>query len=406
MLLETLLCTFFGVSVGIFTGLTPGIHINLISLLIISFSPFLLRILSPTSLGVFIICMAITHTFLDSLPGIYLGAPDESQVLNVLPGHRMLLKGEAHNAVKLTVIGSFGCLILALISIPFTIKLMHTAYPLIKNHIGYALIIIMLFMIFREKRIKKIINAFFMFLTAGVFGLIVLNIHTLNQPLFPLLSGLFGLSMLIISLMDKTNIPEQNLDKKLEIKKSILAKSIFAGTFVATIAGFLPGFGSSQAAILGQQIVSFGEDIGEKGFMIMVGGINTANMLTSIATAYILGKARNGAVLAINEILGVIDLRAMIIFLITLLIASGIAVMLALKISKIFSRLVVKVNYTLLVSTIILFIIILTIYFDGFVGLSILIVSSSIGILATKLGVGKNHLMGCLILPVILYFVV
>ena len=163
MLLETLLCTFFGVSVGIFTGLTPGIHINLISLLIISFSPFLLRILSPTSLGVFIICMAITHTFLDSLPGIYLGAPDESQVLNVLPGHRMLLKGEAHNAVKLTVIGSFGCLILALISIPFTIKLMHTAYPLIKNHIGYALIIIMLFMIFREKRIKKIINAFFMF---------------------------------------------------------------------------------------------------------------------------------------------------------------------------------------------------------------------------------------------------
>ena len=406
MLLETLLCTFFGVSVGIFTGLTPGIHINLISLLIISFSPFLLRILSPTSLGVFIICMAITHTFLDSLPGIYLGAPDESQVLNVLPGHRMLLKGEAHNAVKLTVIGSFVCLILALISIPFTIKLMHTAYPLIKNHIGYALIIIMLFMIFREKRIKKIINAFFMFLTAGVFGLIVLNIHTLNQPLFPLLSGLFGLSMLIISLMDKTNIPEQNLDKKLEIKKSILAKSIFAGTFVATIAGFLPGFGSSQAAILGQQIVSFGEDIGEKGFMIMVGGINTANMLTSIATAYILGKARNGAILAINEILGVIDLRAMIIFLITLLIASGIAVMLALKISKIFSRLVVKVNYTLLVSTIILFIIILTIYFDGFVGLSILIVSSSIGILATKLGVGKNHLMGCLILPVILYFVV
>jgi putative membrane protein len=406
MLLETLLCIFIGIFAGIITGLTPGVHINLISLIVVNFSPTLLRLISGTSLGVFIICMAITHTFLDSLPGIYLGAPDESQVLNVLPGHRMLLKGEAHNAVKLTIIGSLFCLLIALISIPFTIKAMDVIYPIVKNYIGYALIVIMIFMFLREKKLKKIINAMFMFLTAGVFGLVVFKIHTLNQPLFPLLSGLFGLSMLIISLMDKTIIPEQDLNKKLNIEKSVIIKSTISGTFVATIAGFLPGFGSSQAAILGQQLVSVGKDIGDKGFMIMVGGINTANMLTSIATAYILGKARNGAILAVNNIMGSIDFRALIIFLISLLIAAGVATVLALKISKLFSKVVAKVNYTILVSIIIIFIMILTIYFDGFLGLGILITSTAIGILATKLNVGKNHLMGCLILPVILYFVV
>jgi len=205
--------------------------------------------------------------------------------------------------------------------------------------------------------------------------------------------------------MDKTNIPEQQPDKELEIKTSVFAKSTIAGTFVATIAGFLPGFGSSQAAILGQQLVGFGEEIGDKGFLVMVGGINTANMLTSIATVFVLGKARNGAIIAVNKIIGIVDLRAVLIFLFALLAAAGIASILALKISRIFSKFVVKVNYTVLISMILLFIVVLTVYFDGFLGFAILAVATSIGVVATKLGVGKNHLMGCLILPVILYFV-
>ena len=403
MFLEIILATVLGIATGIFTGLTPGIHINLVSVLVVSFSPFLLTFFSPISLGVYIITMAITHTFLDALPGIYLGAPDESQVLNVLPGHRMLLAGEGHNAVKLTIIGSFGCLLLSLLFFPLTLKFMRSFYHIIEDYIGYILIILMMFMILREKKLEKILKALLMFTMAGVFGLIVLNIPTLNQPLFSLLSGLFGLSILLTSLMDKTNIPEQNPEQELDIEKPVLIKSTFAGTFVATLAGFLPGFGSSQAAILGQQIVG---DIGDKGFLIMVGGINTVNMLTSIGAIYVLGKARNGAILAINQIIGAIDLRAVIIFLIVLLIAGGIATILSLKISRIFSRLIVKVNYTLLVTTIILFIVILTIYFDGMLGLSILVTATSIGFLATKLGVGKNHLMGCLLLPVICYFMV
>lgn len=403
MFLEILFATFAGIATGIFTGLTPGIHINLVSVLVVSFSPFLLILFSPISLGVYIITMAITHTFLDALPGIYLGAPDESQVLNVLPGHRMLLAGEGHNAVKLTIIGSFGCFLLSLLFFPFTIYFMKGFYSTIEEYIGYILITLMCFMILREKKLEKILKALLMFTMAGILGLIVLNIPTLNQPLFSLLSGLFGLSILLTSLMDKTNIPAQNPEQELEIKKSVLAKSTFAGTGVATLAGFLPGFGSSQAAILGQQIVG---DIGDKGFLIMVGGINTVNMLTSIGAIYVLGKARNGAILAVNQIIGAIDLIEVIIFLMVLLIAGGIATILSLKISRMFSRLIVKVNYTMLVSIIMLFIVILTIYFDGILGLSILLLSTSIGFLATKLGVGKNHLMGCLLLPVILYFVV
>src|SRR3989338_11714332 len=118
MILEIFLALFLGVLCGIFSGLIPGIHVNLVSVLLVSFSAVLLTYTSPIVLAVFIISLAITHTFFDTIPTIYLGAPDEAQALNVLPGHRLLLKGLGHNAVIYTIIGSLGSLLLSLLFFP------------------------------------------------------------------------------------------------------------------------------------------------------------------------------------------------------------------------------------------------------------------------------------------------
>ena len=116
MFLEILLAIFCGCCAGIITGIIPGIHINLVSLLLVSLSGYMLGFTSPLVLAVFIISMAVTHTFLDPIPSIFLGAPDADQALNVLPGHRLLMQGMGYEAVKLTVIGSLLSLILTLIS--------------------------------------------------------------------------------------------------------------------------------------------------------------------------------------------------------------------------------------------------------------------------------------------------
>jgi len=61
MFLEFLIAALLGILAGIFTGLIPGIHINLVSLLVVSSSAYLLDIFSFTALGVFIISMAMNH---------------------------------------------------------------------------------------------------------------------------------------------------------------------------------------------------------------------------------------------------------------------------------------------------------------------------------------------------------
>lgn len=402
MFIEIIVTALLGILAGIFTGITPGIHINLVSLLVVSSSAYLLNIFSLPSLGVFIISMAITHTFLDTLPAIFLGAPESETALSVLPGHKLLLKGMGYEAVKLTIIGSLFSLIAALLFFPLFIFLVPRIYEKIQIYIGYGLIVIMVYMILMEKGPDKKFWAFVVFMLSGILGLIVLTLPNLGQPLFPLLSGLFGISMLIVSLMQKTEIPKQSITDQIKIPKMQSFKAVGAATLTGSLASFFPGLGPAQAAVIGSQIVGSLENY---AFLILVGGINTVNMAVSLVSLYTINKARNGAVLAIMELIHSIDLNILLLFIAATLFAGGIATFLTLYLSKFFIKIIEKVNYSKMCISVIAFITLMVFYFSSWLGLFILLVSTAIGIVPNVVNVKRSHSMGCLILPVILFFV-
>lgn len=403
MLTYILLATILGILCGVFTGLIPGIHVNLISLLLLSMSAYFLQITNPLVIAVFIIAMAVTHTFLDPIPSIFLGAPDADMALSVLPGHKLLLEGKGYEAVKLTVIGSLSSLIIILSIIPFMIPIIPIIYEFIQPHIGYILIFVVFYMtIIKENTIKHKAWALVLFLLSGVLGLITLNMPNLKQPLFPLLSGLFGTSSLILSLNQNVKIPKQSVSETINVSKKNKIKAISAAVFSGSLTGLFPGLGSAQAAIIGMQLVG---EIGNYAFMILIGGINTVNFVFSLVTLYTLQKARNGAVVVVLEIIKSIDIFQLITLLAVALIAGAIAAFLALKISKVFAKYIVKINYRILCISIITFIAMISFVFGQFIGLLILIVSTAVGLIAPLIGIKRSNAMGCLLLPVILYFV-
>ena len=397
MYLEILFLIIAGIFFGIITGLTPGIHINLISLLLLSISPLLLSYFSIISLAVFIIAMSITHTFLDSIPSIFLGAPEAATALGVLPGHRYLLKGNGLMALKLTIIGSFGALILSILLFPLLLPIIKFIYSMIKNYIGWLLLLVVIFMILRD---KFKIWALFIFLLSGIFGLLVFNLN-LKNPLFPMLSGLFGVSTLLISLSQNQKIPKQKYSTDIKLEPSKTLKALGSGQFSGFLTSMFPGLGAAQAAVLSMQITP---NLGDHGFMILIGSINTANFTMSLATLYVLNKARNGSVVAISKLMESFSLTHILLFLFTALIAGSASVFLALKIGKVFANLINKVNYRILIISIITFIVLLTIILTGPLGFFILIISTSIGIIPAIVKTTRTHGMGCLLLPVMIYF--
>ena len=136
MFLEILVAIFLGCLMGVLTGITPGLHINLVALILFSISPILLGYTNVIAVASFIIAMSITHTFTDFISATYLGAPADDTALAVLPAHRLLLEGMGHEAVKLTVIGSLLCLIITIILSPLLIMIVPLVFAYLKNYIA------------------------------------------------------------------------------------------------------------------------------------------------------------------------------------------------------------------------------------------------------------------------------
>lgn len=397
-MLNLILFSLAGICCGIFTGLVPGIHINLVSSTLIILSPVILEFVSPLQLASFIVAMSVTHTFLDTIPSIFLGAPDSDTALGVLPGHRLLLRGEGYNAVKLTIIGSLGGLIASSALFPAFFYIIVFTYESIQKYIGQALVLIVAYMILQTER--RLISLT-LFLASGILGIIVLNGSNLENPLFPLFSGLFGISTLIYSLKSRESIPKQKRTSKLVVTKTTLLRAVFSGQFSGFLTAVLPGLGASSAAVIAMQ---FNKKLGDYGFLILIGSISTVNFVLSLATFLAIDKARNGSIIAIQQLLESFDAAQCAKLIFCALASGAIAVMIGLFIAKNFARLMERVSYKHLLLFVITFIALLVALLTGWKGILILLVSTSLGLLPPILKCPRSTAMGCLLVPVIFYF--
>jgi putative membrane protein len=389
-----------GSAAGIITGITPGIHINLVAAFLLSISGVLMRYVDPLFIITIIVAMSIVHTFLDFIPSCFLGAPDESTIMAVMPAHKLLLEGRGFEAVKLATVGSFLGLLLTLMLLPFLLVAVPFIFSAVQDYIGILLLLIMAYMILKEQGARKKFWSFFVFAISGVMGILVFS-TSLKDPLFPMLSGLFGMSMLLTSLTQKVKIPEQRISDELVISKRELGKSVFAGTISGTLVSIFPGMGPAQAAILGNRLVGKVQD---HMYLVLVGAIGTVSMMLSLITLYTINKARNGSIVVVQKLFGQITLSNFLLLMSIALIAGSIGVLLTMYFTRIFSRMITKVNYTVLCGFVIILVTSLVFYFTGFLGSLVLSTATAIGIIPGVVNVGRNHAMGCLLLPIILYF--
>lgn len=395
MFLEILFFLFLGIFIGTITGLIPGLHPNTVFIITLSFLP-LLSGFPVQCVIVFVVSLAITNTFTDFLPSIIFGIPEPSTALSVLPAHKMLLMGRGYEALFLTVIGGLLVSLLTILLLPLMFYLLPVIYENIHNYIHIILIFIVLWMMLIEKGRNKLF-AVFVFFLVGFFGFISLNALPSEKVLFPALSGLFGLSTMIISLMSRTELPEQEITDNV---KCNYVRGTLASWLSGLLVGLLPGVGSAQAGIISSQI--FRSRL--KEFLMTLGGINTANMFFTLIVFYSLGKTRSGTTWMLSQITESIGFNDMLLIAFTCVVASSLSAVITIKLGKLILTEINYISYNKITISIILFITVSVAVFTGWIGLLILFTGMSIGLFAILLGLNRTHLMGFLILPTILFF--
>ena len=377
----------FGSSLGVLFGLIPGMHINLIAILLLNLN------FESRTVSLLILSIGVAQNFSESIQTTFFGTPTPQTAL--LPAQKMLKEGKGYLIIQKFVIGAlFGTIIAILIS-PALQWIIPIIYYTLKQFTYLILCAIILILILKEKTMRKKALAFLIAAFAGIFGLLVLNSHT-NQPLFLMLSSLFGTSALLNSLINKTNIPEQKIQAQ---EKSFESKTIIAsigGVVCLVMTTILPGIGGAQAAMLPSKILK----IKNEHYASLIGSIGTADFIISLITLSAIHKSRNGAIAIISTI--IMPTQTNIIFLFsTALITSGIAAILTLIAAKKIIKILNKINYSNLSFAILLFLIIIGAIFAGINGVLILITGTTIGLLTLTKELHRSHLMACLIIPII-----
>jgi putative membrane protein len=398
MILLIIFAAILGICAGIITGLAPGIHINFVALMLFVNSAWLLKFTTPIILAVFIVAMSISHAFFDFLPSILLGAPEESTALSVLPGHRLLLEGRGYEAIKITSMGGMIGIVIILMLFPVFTSILPFIYSIIKKFIPFVLILASAFLILREEKSKKVFALIF-FVLSGILGIFTLNNYIIKQPLFPLLTGLFGTSMLAISIKQKVKIPRQNFEVE-KIKKEEIGKAAFSSLIAGPLCSFLPGLGAGQAAVIGSQFYK----LSQRTFLLMLGIIGTLVTGLNFVALYAINKPRSGVSVIVGKLLD-INFSQLILLMVIMLIAGAISYLLILKISKKFIGWFEKVNYSLICKTILIILGVIAFFVSGIIGVVVLLAATFLGISANIAGIKKIQLMGCLMVPIILFYI-
>lgn len=396
---EILLAIILGIIAGTITGLIPGIHINLVATFLLVYFTVLIQFFEINHLIIFILCMGTIHTFVDFIPSILFGVPSSDTALSVLPAHKLVLEGKAYEAIFLSSIGSLFGLFFVYLTSPIFYFSLEYMYNSIKNYIPYLLIFTLVSLLLLEKKIKKIVYATIIITLSGALGMLILNTNLTNDPLLLLFTGLFGISSIFLSLKDENSIyPKQIFKLKFKVDREFL-KAISVGGICSSICSVSPGIGNSQAATLASL---FFKEIEAKIFIVVTSAINTINFTLSIITFYLIDRARNGAIVAISNIIEKINTQEMLLYLLIVFITAIVGFIVTLLIGKTSIKIITKLNFKIINYTLLILLFSVIFFLNSFIGIIILLCSASIGVLCVLLEVRRVHLMAVLLIPVIL----
>lgn len=403
-----------GSTLGAFTGLVPGIHVNTLAAIMLASYTSLFSAISafaePASVPVLvsscILSASVVHSFMDFIPSVFIGAPDADEALTMLPGHRLLMEGRGMVAVRAAAAGSaVGALSAVVLSVPIQYIMLNGAAGIMDRMTLFVVVFVAAVVVFSAEGLKGRFLALVLFLVSGMLG-IACGTGGLSSEglfgngtlLFPLLSGLFGIPPLL-NTVGRSGFPEQT-DHGVDPVGPLPG---LKGVLTGSIAGWFPGITATAGAALSASVQ---KEKRPEAFISLVASIGTVTSVFSLVTLSVTGSGRSGTSAVIKEIIGD-ELKgfcseSFILLLLTMCIATAIGYVLMLFSGHVMSGIADRINPRTMSAGALIAVTALVVLITGIGGFAILAVAALIGLVPQQSGVSRIPLTGCLLLPVIL----
>jgi TctA family transporter len=218
--------------------------------------------------------------------------------------------------------------------------------------------------------------------------------------IFSILTGCFGASSIILSIIKKTKLRPQKITKKLAISKIDAIKFSLKGTILGNFVAGLPGLSCAHVSFLVRP------KSGLMLLMVVLGAINTSALISGLVILFFLGKKRSGLAIAISTLASTLDPNLFIFFIVIILGATFYAIFICDFLNTQIPKILQNLNYVWLSAGNLLFIIILVILLGGSEALIFLVLATSLGISCYYLQVKRVYCMCFLFIPVLLHYLI
>jgi putative membrane protein len=397
-MMEILLGTLIGVFLGTVSGIIPGIHANTLAGILLSLQVVLLPFLGPLALAGAMFAALVTHTFVDAIPSTFLGIPDADTSLAVLPAHALCLEGNGEEAVRIAALGSACALIIAVPLSVVCFFLLPALQPYFDWWIGILLIATTGYLIVSGEAPGWALALFGVSGILGIFALryAFLSWHTFggtSAVLMPLLTGLFGISVLLTASHGK--MPDQHFSG-IRMDDRAVMKSSALGTVAGIAVGWLPGLSTASANAVLASLIGYDKD--RRAYILATNSANTANAFIGLAALFALSQMRNGVMVALSEL----PLPSVTELTVVGVLAGCSAYLITVFLSRSAYRLN-GIRGSLLNRAVIIFVFILCMILTGPFGAFVLLLATALGLVPYCVNVPRVYCMGAIMVPVIFY---
>jgi putative membrane protein len=411
-----------GTVVASVLALVPALHIYNVAGFIILATATFDELLPPELLAMFFLGMITGYAMLNTIPSVFLSAPDDSTVFVVLPGQKYLLQRRGYEAVVLTGIGGLGGIAVLALLTPVASSLLPALRAILQPHLHWILWTVIAYMPISEwpkgsdrapaglrrwwDGWKSLTAGLVTFVLSGLLGFVLLYrslvpVTVAYQNLLPAFIGLFAVPWILQNLLSRIELPEQHVAGSVDATPWLVFRGTFAGALGGLFAAFFPVVTGGIGGFLAGHATAQRDD---RLFIISQGASKVVYYVGGFLLFFVPGLhlTRGGMAWMLSSLWSSYAPQTYYLAVAAVVLSGTLSFFLLLLMTRLAIKLVARVPYRWISLSTLAVLLAVVVGMTGWGGLLICAVATGIGLIPVLWGSRRMNCMGVLLLPIAL----
>ena len=421
-MLVSLLVALAGVFLASLFAFLPALHIYNAAGLILALSAAAGRFVPPEHLAMLFLGMITGYAMLNTIPSVFLAAPDDSTIFIVLPAQKYLRANRGYEAAVLTGIGGLtGIAFLALLT-PVAPSLLPAVHGVLRPHFHWILWAIIAYVLLSEwpkgtyrapagwrrwwEAWRNLVAGLLTFLLSGILGLILLYRSPIPagvayHNLLPAFVGLFAMPWILHNLISCADLPEQHIAATVDASPGLILQAMLSGALGGLFAAFFPVVTGGVGALLAGQATARRDD---RLFILSQGASKVVYYVGAFLLFFVprLHLTRGGMAWMLTGLWRAREPGTYYTAVAAVVLSGVVSFFLLLVLARLAARLVGKVHYRWISLGTLVLLVVFVVALTGWPGLLVCLVATGIGLIPGLWGSRRMNVMGILLLPIAL----